>query len=209
MDPDEELMDSERFIVGSARNEKDNTSAFVVRNDARRHVHFTEKFFDQQLELYRHMLTQPFDIEGHAHAANLIHEFAHLFSNAIDITYLEARRPFTDLINTITGLGEATRHSQETFQRKALSLETPQEELFAQWNSKLRSWISLDSIPDTKHTGREILKVTASQTMDEARNAFRTNADVRINTILRNADSIAHLICHMGRQLDPAPLPAP
>lgn len=209
VDPDEELMDSERFIVGSTRYETDETSAFVVRNDARRYVYFTEKFFDQRLEFYRHMLTQPFDIEGHAQAASLIHEFAHLFSKAIDITYLEARRPFTDLINTITGLGAATRHSQETFQRAALSLETPQEKLFARWNSQLRSWISLDSIPATEHLGREILKVTGCETMEQARNAFRTNVDVRINTILCNADSIAHLICYMGRQLDPVPASTP
>ncbi|MGF6091204.1 dermonecrotic toxin domain-containing protein [Pseudomonas sp. 18173] len=209
VDPDEELLDSERFIVGSIRKGIDDTSAFVVRKDARRRVHFTEKFFDQQLDSYRHMLTQPFDIEGHARAAILIHEFAHLFSKAIDITYLEARRPFSDLINTITGLGAATRYSQETFQREALSLDTPQEELFAQWNSKLRSWISLDSIPDTEHIGREILKITNCKSMEQARDAFRTNAGVRINTILRNADSIAHLICQMGRQLDPVPLPAP
>lgn len=209
VDPDEELMDSERFIVGSARSGIDDTSAFVVRKDARRHVHFTEKFFDQQLDSFRHMLTQPFDIEGHARAATLIHEFSHLFTKAIDITYLEARRPFTDLINPMTGLGAATQRSQETFQREALSLDTPQDELFAQWNSKLKSWISLDSIPDTEHIGREILKVTGCETMEDARNAFRTNADVRINTILRNADSIAHLICQMGRQLDPVPLPAP
>lgn len=209
VDPEEELLDSERFIVGSIRGIKDGTSAFVVDKDERRHVHFTEVFFNPQLDLYNFILTEPFDVDSHAQASVLIHEFAHLFSKALDISYLEARRPFSDLIAPITGLGAATKQTQETFQREALSLATPREELFAQWNGTLQSWISLDSIPGVEHVGKEILKMADCKTMDEARSAFRNpeNADVRINTILRNADSIAHLICQMGRQLDPAPTP--
>lgn len=211
VDPDEELLDSERFIVGSIRSRIDDTSAFVVAGDERKYVHFTELFFNQQLDAYNAFLTEPFDVEGHARAAILIHEFAHIFSKALDISYLEARRPFSDLISPITGLGAATRQSQETFQREALSLETPREELFSRWSSTLASWISLDSIADAEHIGKEILKITGCETMDDARVAFRNpmNACLRIDTILRNADSIAHLICQMGRQLDPAPVSTP
>jgi len=55
----------------------------------------------------------------------------------------------------------------------------------------------------------EVLKLTGSNTMQEARNAFldQQNPDVRIDVILRNADSIARLICEIGRQLDPVQSP--
>ncbi|MCK8663400.1 hypothetical protein M1M11_00640 [Pseudomonas azerbaijanoccidens] len=211
VDPNEELLDSERFIVGSSRGGLQDTSAFVVEEDARKHVHFTEKFFNQQLDAYKPILTQPFDVNGHAQAAILIHEFAHLFSKAIDISYLEARRPFSDLIAPITGFGAATKKSQENFQREALSLATPNDVLFARWNAKLKTWVDLDSIPKFEHIGKAILKATASTKMADARIAFRNpkDASARADIILLNADSLSYLICQMGRQLDPVAVSTP
>lgn len=208
VDPNEELLNSERFVVGSMRHAGDNTTAFVIDDDERRQVHFTEAFFNPDLDIYEAFLTHPFDIDGHAQAAVLIHEFSHLFSQAIDMSYLEARRPFSDLIAPISSLGAEMQRIQETFQRQALSLETPRERLFARWNSQLNAWVDLDEIAGAKHVGKEILKITGCKTLDDARSAFRNRVDpdVRIATILRNADSIAHLICQMGRQLDPVPL---
>ena len=206
VDPNEELLNSERFVVGSMRHAGDNTTAFVIDDDERRLVHFTDAFFNPDLDIYEAFLTQPFDIDGHAQAAVLIHEFSHLFSSAIDMSYMEARRPFSDLIAPITSLGAEMKRIQETFQRQALSMETPREQLFARWSNELSAWIDLDEVSGAKHVGRQILKITGCKTMDEARSAFRNRVDpdVRIATILRNADSIAHLICQMGRQLDPA-----
>jgi hypothetical protein len=208
VDPDEDWMNSQRFIVGSSRDPKDNLIAFVVDKDLQRNVHFTEKFFNQQLDWYKSSLTQPFDVDGHSQAATLIHEFAHLFSGAVDIAYLEARLPFSDLVASVTGYGAAKKQSQLDFQREALSMKTPKEELFARWNSGLQSWISLDSIPDSYHIGKAILRLTGSQTMDKAREAFlnRQESKFRTDVILHNADSIAFLICEMGRQLDPVPV---
>jgi hypothetical protein len=75
----------------------------------------------------------------------------------------------------------------------------------------LQEWISLDSIPGAENAGKAILKITGCKKMADARSAFRNpvNADLRIDTILRNADSIAYLICQMGRQLDPVPVSTP
>lgn len=211
VDPDEDWMNSQRFIVGSSRDPEDNLVAFVVDKDLQRNVHFTEKFFDQQLDWYKSSLTQPFDVDGHSQAVTLIHEFAHLFSGAVDIAYLEARLPFSDLVASVTGYGAARKQSQLDFQREALSMDTPEEELFARWNSGLQSWISLDSIPSTYHIGKHILRLTGSETMDKAREAFFNVQDstFRIDVILHNADSIAFLICEMGRQLDPVPVATP
>ncbi|MBV6822992.1 dermonecrotic toxin domain-containing protein [Pseudomonas sp. PD9R] len=207
VDPDEDLMNTERFVVGSNKYQNADLIAFVVEKDLRKTVHFTERFFDQQLDWYKSCLTEPFNVDGHSQAATLIHEFAHLFSKAVDIASLEARRPFSDLVTPITGYGHAMKQNQLDFQREALSLGTPREELFARWNNTLQSWISLDSIPGAYHVGEEILKVAGAQTMEAAREAFFNplNPDTRIDIILRNADSIAFLICEMGRQLDPVP----
>ncbi|POF43605.1 hypothetical protein B0D71_01970 [Pseudomonas laurylsulfativorans] len=208
VDPDEDWMNSHRFIVGSNRDPQDNLIAFVLDKDQQRNVHFTERFFDQQLDWYKSCLTEPFNVDGHGQAATLIHEFAHLFSKAVDIAYLEARRPFSDLVAPITAYGIAMKQSQMDFQRKALSLDTPKEELFARWHSASQSWISLDSIQNSYHLGKAILKLTGSTTMEQAREAFldMENANVRTDVILHNADSLAFLICEMGRQLDPVPV---
>ncbi|PNB73039.1 hypothetical protein C1X64_16915 [Pseudomonas sp. GW456-E7] len=208
VDPDEDWMNSHRFIVGSNRDPQDNLIAFVLDKDQQRHVHFTERFFDQQLDWYKSCLTEPFNVDGHSQAATLIHEFAHLFSAAVDIASLEYRRPFSDLVAPITAYGAAMKQTQLDFQREALSLDTPKEELFARWNSNLQSWISLDSIPTAYHVGKAILRLTGSTTMETARDAFLDgqNANFRTDVILHNADSLAFLICEMGRQLDPVPV---
>jgi hypothetical protein len=207
VDPDEDLMNTERFVVGSNKYQQSNLIAFVMDQDLKQSVHFTEKYFNQQLDWYKSCLTEPFDVDGHSQAATLIHEFSHLFSKTVDIATLEARRPFTDLIAPNTGYGLAMKQSQMEFQREALSLLTPRDELFAHWNDSLQSWLSLDSIPGATHVAKEILKVAGTTTMTAARDAFLDplNAEKRIDIILLNADSIAFLICEMGRQLDPAP----
>ncbi|CAI8940399.1 hypothetical protein [Pseudomonas serboccidentalis] len=209
VDPTEDLMNTERFVVGSNRSRQTGLIAFVLEDDLRRKVHFTENFFNQGLDWYSDGLTEPFDVQGHAQASTLIHEFAHQFAKAVDIASLEARRPFTDLISTITGYGAALKETQKSFQREALSLATPHEELFAAWNHELSEWISMDSIPGMTHVGKEILKITACPNIEAARRAFLNphNPAARIDTILRNADSIAFLICEMGRQLDPVTQP--
>lgn len=207
VDPNDELLDTDRFVVGSNRYEDSDIIAFVLDDDLRRTVHFTEFFFDHQLERYETCLTEPFNIEGHSQASTLVHEFGHIYSKALDIESLEARRPFADLISPITQFGSEIKDDQQEYQREALSLLTPTEELFSRWNSELEEWVSMDEVPGLEHISEQILELTGSRTMDEARTAFLDPVDptVRINVILRNADSLALLICEMGRQLDPVP----
>jgi hypothetical protein len=209
VDPAEDLMNTDRFVVGSNKHGTSNMIAFVLQDDLRKHVHFTEKFFDQQLDWYDAGLTEPFNVLGHAQAATLIHEFAHQTNKAVDIASLESRRPYTDLISTVTGYGAALKQTQVRFQREALSMATPPDELFARWIDARGEWVSLDDIPSAAHVGEEILKITKSLNMADARAAFLNpeNAHTRIDTILLNADSVAFLICEMGRQLDPVSSP--
>ncbi|MFJ2426882.1 dermonecrotic toxin domain-containing protein [Pseudomonas sp. NPDC087804] len=211
VNPSEDLMNTDRFVIGSNKYPGANLIAFVLDEDEQRKVHFTEKFFSQQLDWYKSSLTEPFNVDGHAQASVLIHEFAHQICNAVDIASLEARRPFSDLIETLTGQGIAMKNTQQTFQREALSLATPRQELFSRWSDKQQAWIGFDQLPDMTHVSRQILDATLSPTLNDARNAFldQQTPHPRIETILRNADSIAFLIGEMGRQLDPVPAISP
>ncbi|WWL45630.1 hypothetical protein V5O39_09995 [Pseudomonas parakoreensis] len=207
VDPTEDLLNTRRFVVGSNRQPDSGVIAFVLEGDLLKKVHFTEKFFNQELEWYNTGLTQPFNVEGHARAATLIHEFSHQFNKTVDIASLEARRPFADLIATVTGYGADRKQVQTRFQREALSLSTPREELFSRWSHDAQEWLDIDKIEGMNHVRKEILKITRTANLEDARTAFLnpTNPHPRIDTILRNADSIAFLICEMGRQLDPVP----
>ncbi|VVP33946.1 hypothetical protein PS862_04519 [Pseudomonas fluorescens] len=210
VDPGLDELDTERYVVGSNLSTTDSLVAFVLQTDQQKKVYFTELFFDPQLDWYKFStrLTEPFDVDAHARATTLIHEFSHHFAKTIDIAYLETRRPFSDLISTITSIGVKKKTAQEQLQREALSMATPRDQLFARWNGAMSSWESLDSIPETAHIGKEIKKITGAKTMNDARAAFldRVSPDLRVDTILRNADSIAMLISEMGRQLDPVPV---
>ncbi len=207
VDPTEDLLNTRRFVVGSNRQPDSGVIAFVLEGDLLKKVHFTEKFFNQELEWYNTGLTEPFNVEGHARAATLIHEFSHQFNKTVDIASLEARRPFVDLIATVTGYGADRKQVQTRFQREALSLSTPREELFSRWSHDAQEWLDIDKIEGMNHVRKEILKITRTANLEDARTAFLnpSNPHPRIDTILRNADSIAFLICEMGRQLDPVP----
>jgi len=206
VDPDLDGWDTSRFVVGSSGDPNQKVIAFTIASDRTKQVFFTELFFDQQLEEYANLLTEAFDIDGHARAATLIHEFAHIYGRAEDIASTEARLPFADLIETLTAKGRAAQNWLQGVQRDALSLGTPRHRLFSRWNSFLGIWESMDSDSSEDRTFKAVKEITSSPTVDAARDAFLDAAspDKRIDTILRNADSIARLICEMGRVLDPA-----
>ncbi|WP_371921070.1 dermonecrotic toxin domain-containing protein [Pseudomonas sp. HMWF021] len=206
VDPSDDLLNTDRFIVGSNSYQND-VIAFVLSDDNTNRVHFTEHFFDQQLDNYKTVMSQTFDVDAHAQAATLIHEFAHQFCEALDIRTLRAREPFSDLISLQTHLGTKLYTELDLYQVTALSRQTPRHELFTEFNSTSGNWIDLDVAPGMEHVGREILAIANAPNMSLARDAFMDplNPDVRINIILRNADSIARLICELGRQLDPVP----
>jgi len=204
VDPTDDLLNTERFIVGS-NNYLHDVIAFVLDGDEKKKVHFTEHFFNQQLQSYIGFVDPSFDIDAHAQASTLIHEFSHQFSKALDIASTRAREPFIDLISTVTTYGSKLKNELELEQSLALSLSTPRAQLFSEWNSTLQMWVGIDQLPELKPVSDEILGLTASKTIQEARNAFfdQQTPNARINVILRNADSIARLICETGRHLDP------
>ena len=208
VDPADELLNTDRFVVGSNKLLHD-VIAFVLEGDTEKRVHFTEHFFQQQLDHYKLFMLEQFDVDGHAQASTLIHEFSHQFSKALDIATLRAREPFIELISTITTEGKKLYNELDSEQRSALSLSTPRSQLFAQWNTVLKTWVDVDKVPGMELIHTEILQLTGTQNLRQARDAFldQQSPDARIAVILRNADSIARLICEVGRQLDPVPAP--
>lgn len=211
VDPDNDLLNDDRLVVGSNNKVDADVIAFTNTRDPLKRVHFSEHFFDPQLDWYENSLTEPFDVIAHSQASTIIHELSHQTKKAVDIVYVEARRPFSDLVETLTGQGQAMKQQQIELQRNALSLRTPRDELFAKWNADLNGWIDLEDTELAYDEIDAILEVTGCKTLEEARDAFldTKKAEHRINIILRNADSIARLICEMGRQLDPVPVVNP
>jgi hypothetical protein len=208
VDPGLDELDTNRFVVGSNSSPTDNVIAFAIQSDMQKRVYFSDAFFDPDLDDYKVFVPLHFGVDAHAQAVTLIHEFSHHFAKTIDIAYLEARLPFTDLIDTATKAGSKLKAKSERVQREALSMATPRDHLFARKNQVTRSWERMDSIPETAHIAKQITKITGTKTLNEARIAFldRVNPHRRIDTILSNADSVAMLICEMGRQLDPVPI---
>jgi hypothetical protein len=111
------------------------------------------------------------------------------------------------LIATVTGYGAARKQVQTRFQREALSLSTPREELFSRWSHDAQEWLDIDKIRRHESCTQGNSQDHTYRESGRRANGFLNpnNPHPRIDTILRNADSIAFLICEMGRQLDPVP----
>ncbi|WP_421558531.1 dermonecrotic toxin domain-containing protein [Pseudomonas canadensis] len=224
-DPDLDGWEMSRFVVGARRQTSQEVVAFVVVGDKKERVFFTDLFFDQRMlqHEYANLLTAPFNIAGHARASALIHEFSHLYSRTEDICYTDVRRPFLDLIDTSTKRGRDEYALLKDYQDNVLSLRTPFGQLFSRWFPSSGSsgssgsssdsggsggsgnWVSMDSTNSHDLAAKAIMEATATTSINDARIAFlnTASADKRIDTILRNADSVTQLICEMGRELDP------
>lgn len=79
--------------------------------------------------------------------------------------------------------------------------------MFAYWNREEQTWESFDDALEARQLRNAVRSATGAANMQEARTAFFNpdSPDRRTDTILRNADSVARLVCEMGRRLDPVP----
>lgn len=206
-DPSWELQNAGRVVIGNHKHIDDDASAFVFGPSANGRIYLTQLFFNTGLDWYKSAVPEYFDVDAHAQGATLIHEISHQLFNTLDITYVDAALPFLDLISTATHLGQKKYDGQKDRQLNGFSLTTPRTQLFMEWDGASHAFKSLEALPRHRHMVREILKITGTNTMDAARDAFldRTLPDKRIDLILRNADSLTLLICELGRQLDSTP----
>lgn len=195
-------LDSERFVTGTARWYADHTYAFVIPEDRKQKIYLLDLFFNTRMDSYEGHLNAPFYIDDHARAATLIHEMSHLVSKTEDIAYMDSMRPFTDLINRGTAEGLRKYTMLSNLQSTALSVLTPATMLFKTWDDLSQRWEDFGRTGSTKVRDK-VLHLTGAKTLDDARQAFMSDADRRIDIILANADSVTYLITHLGRQLDP------
>ncbi|MBV4551758.1 hypothetical protein HU742_011480 [Pseudomonas sp. SWRI102] len=206
-DPTWEQQNADRIVVGALKYLEDRATAFVLEPAAVGRIYLTQFFFDLGLDWYKSVVPDAFNVDAHAQGATFIHEISHQLLDTIDIVYLDAARPFLDLISTATHLSQSHHDQQEALQRHGLSLTTPKSELFTQWDSVDNTHKNIELLPGYKDITRRILTLTGTKNMNEARDAFLDPIlpDKRIDVILSNADSVTLLICEMGRQLDRLP----
>jgi len=74
--------------------------------------------------------------------------------------------------------------------------------LFKSWDALEQRWEDFGKTGSTKLRDR-VLHLTGARTLDEARQTFMSNADLRMDIILANADSVTFLITHLGRRMEP------
>jgi hypothetical protein len=199
LDPTLRKENSRRFAVGRLIQDPLNTFAFTVPRDAKRKIYLGERFFAPQFDIYRRHLTDPtFPIDAHARAATIIHELAHIECGSEDITYLDAGRPFVDLIGASSVAASDLKNELSALQDTALSMKTPYTQLFMDYDLDTGEWADLDV---TAPAARRILAVTGADNLSGARTAFKKNALTRLAVQLANADSVSWLISHLGWQL--------
>lgn len=205
-DPLWEQQNGHRITVGHLRYLEDRATAFVFQPSAARRIYLTQFFFDFGLDWYKSVVPDSFNVDAHAQAATFIHELSHQLYDTLDFAYLDSPLPFLDLISTVTHQGKSQHARLEHLQRHGLSLTTPKSQLFTQRDSTDNTYKGLEHIPQAKDLREEILKITGTRTMDQARDAFlnATSPDKRIDVILRNADSLTLLVTVLGRQLLPS-----
>ncbi|WP_415764147.1 dermonecrotic toxin domain-containing protein [Pseudomonas sp. ZB1P45] len=204
LDPSLRKPKSSRFVVGRLVSGAETSFAFTIPTDAKRKIYLAEKFFNTGFDSYHPHLSDPsFPINTHARAATLIHELSHLFCNTEDIAYLDSGRPFSHLIDTTSAAARDLKDALNTLQDTALSIKTPLTQLFMTQDPDTGEWEDpgSTSYENTDRVKAHILTLTGGENLSGARKIFKRDPLVRLKVLLGNADSVAWLISHMGRQL--------
>lgn len=195
---------SQRFVVGSTRPGHEMVTAFVIKSDPRQRLYLTEQFFvSPSFAVTPTALAQGFSVDVHHRAANLIHELSHLTLDTHDIAYLESMAPFPDLLLDDTPLNTRVRDSVERLQTARLSHLSDRDALFTLMDAGTRR----DIEPEDGRGFETILRVTGAPDLDDARDVFLSDAGVRSQLILRNADSVTLLMLLLGRRAYVVPSP--
>ncbi|CAN7473724.1 dermonecrotic toxin domain-containing protein [Pseudomonas sp. GL-B-26] len=204
LDPSLRKPKTNRFAIGRLVSGAATTFGFTVPTDAKRKIYLAEKFFDTHFDFYReHLSDSAFPINTHARAVTLIHELSHIVCKTEDITYLDSSRPFSHLIETTSATASNLKNALTTLQDTALSIKTPLTQLFMTEDPDTGVWEDLGSTSyeNTDRVKAHILTLTGGENLSGARKIFKRDPLVRLKVQLGNADSVAWLISHMGRQL--------
>lgn len=198
MDPSLSPIDSPRYVVGVNRNRHDSASAFTFVSDPQKRIFLTEDFFRQPY--YRLKLNAlrsgGFRFGNHYRASILIHELSHLVLDTEDIAYVDAHAPFLDLLEDAPSYYAGVKREQVFQQQQTLSYQADRNQLFKQ--------VEDGSLRDLKRADgggkKKILKITGTNTLDQARDVFYDSVEKRTDVMLSNADSVALLVTLLGRE---------
>ena len=187
---------SPRFVVGSNRPGRESVTAFMIDADPKRRLYLTERFFDvPHYALTSEAAAQGFESSIHHRAAILIHELSHLVLDTYDIAYLDAMAPYPDLL--LEGTADDVRFKADItrLHESGLSHRSDRSRLF-----KLNTEGQWRDITAADNAGlSDILRITDTKTLDEARDIFLRDARKRAGILLKNADSLTLLILLLGR----------
>jgi hypothetical protein len=189
---------STRYVIGTNKPGYEQTLGLTMRGDTLKRIFLTDRFFATPgFELDPAGEGRVFNIGAHHRAMTLIHEVSHQVLLTEDIAYLESTAPFTDLLRSDT-LGMALLKSEiNNLQQCSLSHLTPREQLFRVYEHG--RWRDLGPMDGAGQAN--ILKIAGTETLDEARDVFFTDAGKRQEIILQNADSVTFLMSKLGRTL--------
>ncbi|NWA09667.1 hypothetical protein [Pseudomonas gingeri] len=201
LDPSLNPETSSRYVVGTAIHPEHSVQAFTLLNEPIRKIYLTERFFDPGFDAYLPLRPRTFDLLGHSMATVLLHEISHLAFDTLDLVYVDANRPFLDLLETVTTEGKQRYSALEQIQKHALSSSTPAAQLFRELDDYDLRWYDLVGAPLQR-----VLQLTGTRDLDEARRVFFSDADKRVDVMLSNADSLALLLAHLGRPPEFHPL---
>ncbi|MGY2287349.1 dermonecrotic toxin domain-containing protein [Pseudomonas gingeri] len=192
---------SELYVLGAARTPERMCAAFVVTCDHTRKIYLNELFFEPALEVYEPIRPRTFNSVLHNMATILLHEFSHIVFNTVDIAYLDAFRPFYDLLDTNTRDERERQEGLKELQETALSSRTPSQQLFRVEDEITGTWHDIEDEPY-----KRVLALTRSPDLHHARRKFQEDDARRIDVILANADSVALFISYLGRPTEFYPI---
>jgi hypothetical protein len=208
LDPTLRRPDTSRFVVGRLIEGAEHTFAFIVPGDQQHKIHLAERFFAPNFEHYRrHLSDAQFPISTHSRAMTLIHELSHIVCKTEDIAYLDSSRPFADLIKTSNTVAKVLHDELTALQSTALSVKTPYTQLFKNLDPDTGEWEDFGDteLVDTDRVKELVLELTGAENLSGARHTFKKEPLIRLKVQLGNADTVAWLIGHLGRQLYVSP----
>lgn len=189
--------DSPRYVMARGMSPASGLGlAFMSVNDPQKQVFLLDEFFD--IDVARYLpLQQPFTPEqanAVSQAMILLHEFSHIVCNTRDIRYLEAATPFVEKLRP--SLRQAWLRSRHD---ESFSHRTPAAQLFI---ARDESTGQVRDIRNEDRKGRAlVLRLAAAPDLNDARQRFLNNEQIRSRILLMNADSVALLIYRLGSTL--------
>ncbi|WP_268800475.1 dermonecrotic toxin domain-containing protein [Pseudomonas huanghezhanensis] len=187
---------SERFVVGINKPGFEYTLGFTVKADPKRRIFLTERFFHAPaFSLASTAQTEGFEAGAHYRATILIHELSHLALNTQDIAYVESTAPFVDLLQGSTLNGALIKAGITDIRGMSLSHRTPRNRLF----QVLKNGVWSDLSEEDGKALKTILDTTKAMDLEEARDTFLADEQIRWKLIMKNADSVSLLMTLLGR----------